>query len=255
MIHWFGQYVPKVFLHQRIRADIESRIRSGEWPPGTVLATEMQLREQYGVSRSTAQRALRDLAQAGLVVRRPRIGTVVAQTVTEENLMRWTNLLAEGPELHGDHRVLDAGVVPAEDTGVDLPGVSPEAAVIRMRRVKHDARDRAVGSEVAVIPFEVAPRILDEDLGPLTTLAYFHRVGVPISRARLYVEPAIASDDDAALLDCASGGPLFRIRRETYLEDGSLAEVFESLLLPDTIRLFVEQSVASSSASRTEASP
>lgn len=240
------------FLHQRIRSDLETRIRSGEWPPGTVIATEAQLREQYGVSRSTAQRALRDLAQAGLVVRRPRIGTVVAQTATEENLMRWTNLMAEGPELHGDHQVLDAGVLPAADTGVHLPGLSPEAAVIRMRRIKQDGGGRHVGIEIAAIPFEVAPRILEEDLGPLTTLAYFHRTGVPVSRARMYVEPAIATGDDAGLIDCAAGDALFRIRRETYLRDGTIAEVFASLLLPDTVRLYVEQSVASPTATEEE---
>lgn len=232
------------FLHQRIRSELEARIRSGEWPPGTVIATEAQLREQYGVSRATAQRALRDLAQAGLVVRRPRVGTVVAHTATEENLMRWTNLMAEAPELHGEHRVLDAAVVPAADTGLELPGVTPEAAVIRLRRIKEDADARPVGIEIAAIPFEVAPHLLEEDLGPLTTLAYFHRTGVPVSRARLYIEPAIASDADAELLDCATSDPLFRIRRETYLRDGALAEVFSSLLLPDTVRLYVEQSVA-----------
>lgn len=231
------------FLHQRIRSDLEERIRSGEWPPGTVIATEVQLREQYGVSRSTAQRALHDLAQAGLVVRRPRVGTVVAQTATEANLMRWTNLLAEGPELHGEHRVLDAGVVPASETGLDIPGVAPDAAVIRMRRVKEDPDGRPVATEVAVIPFEVAPRILEEDLGPLTTLAYFHRTGVPVSRSRVYLEPAIASDEETELIDCTVGDALFRFRRMTYLADGAVAEVYASLRVPDSIRLYVEQSV------------
>lgn len=237
--------VPPSFLHQRIRADIEARIRSGAWPPGTVLAPELQLREEYGVSRSTVRQALSDLVRAGLVVRRPRVGTVVAQMATEENLLRWTNLLAEGPELHGDHRVLDARVVPAGDAEIDLPGVHAESAVVQLKRLKADSGGRAVGVELAVIPFEVAPRILDEDLGPLTTLAYFHRTGVPVSRARMYIEPAIATAEDAELLDCAAGAALFRLRRETYLADGGIAEVFASVLIPDAVRLFVEQSVAS----------
>lgn len=252
MMYWLGLFMAAELLHQRIRRDLEERIRSGEWPPGTMLPTEMKLREQFSVSRSTVQHALRDLTQAGLIVRRRRTGTVVAQTASEENLLRWTNLLAEGPELHGDHRVLDARVVPASDAGVELPGVAPDAAVVRMRRLKDDAHDRAVAIELAAIPFDVAPRILDEDLGPLTTLAYFHRTGVPVARARLYIEPAVATEEVANLLGREPGSPLFRLRRETYLDDGRIAEVFESVLVPDGVRLFVEQSVAPQHGGRKE---
>lgn len=230
-------------LHARIRADLESRIRSGEWPPGTVLPTEAQLRKQWEVSRATVQHALRDLAQAGLVTRRRRTGTVVAQTAAEENLLRFTNVLTESPELHGDHRVLDAGVVPAADTGVDLPGVPADAAVIRLHRIKEDEHQRPIGIELAVIPFEVAPRMLDEPLASLTTLAYFNRTGVPAAHARMYVEPATATVDQAEMLGCAVGSALFRLRRETYLDDGRIAEILIELLLPDSIRLYVEQSL------------
>lgn len=230
-------------LHARIRADLEGRIRSGEWPPGTVLPTEAQLREQWQVSRATAQHALRDLAQAGLVTRRRRTGTVVSQTAAEENLLRFTNVLTEGPELHGDHRVLEAGVVPAADTGVDLPGVPADAAVIRMHRIKEDDGQRPVGEELAVVPFEIAPRMLDEPLATLTTLAYFRRTRVPAARARLYVEPVTATDEQARLLGCEVGSALFRLRRETYLADGRIAEVLIELLLPDSIHLYVEQSL------------
>jgi GntR family transcriptional regulator len=236
--------MPRPLLHQKVRVYVEERIRSGEWPPGTVLPTEVELREQFGVSRSTVQHALGDLAQAGLVVRRRRTGTVVARTASEENLLRWTNLLAEGPELHGDHEVLDARVVPAGEAGTELPDVAPTTPVVRMRRLKRDVEGRPVAIELAAIPFEVAPRILEEDLGPLTTLSYFHRTGVPVARARLYIEPAVADDEAAGRLERQVGSPLFRIRRETHLDNGRIAEVFEALLVPDTVRLYVEQSVA-----------
>lgn len=235
--------MPSQPLHARIRDHLERRIRSGEWPPGTVLPTEAQLCKDWATSRATAQHALRDLAQAGLVTRRRRTGTVVAQTATEENLLRFTNVLTDGPEMHGDHRVLEAGVVLAAHAGVDIPGVSDDAAVLRMHRIKKDETHRPIGIELAVIPFEIAPRILDEPLATLTTLAYFRRTGVPAARARLYVQPVTASTEQAAHLDCDVGSALFQLRRTTYLDDGRLAEVLLEWLLPDSIQLYVEQNL------------
>lgn len=65
-------------LHRRIGADIERRILSGEWRPGTRVPTEAELMDAYACARMTVSRALTELAQRGLVVRRRRAGTVVA---------------------------------------------------------------------------------------------------------------------------------------------------------------------------------
>jgi len=65
-------------LHQRIRGDIESRIRSGEWPPGYRVPFETELMAEYGCARMTVSKAMSSLADAGLIVRRKRAGSFVA---------------------------------------------------------------------------------------------------------------------------------------------------------------------------------
>ena len=40
-------------MEARIRGDIEARIRSGEWPPGTRIPFEHQLVVEYGCARAT----------------------------------------------------------------------------------------------------------------------------------------------------------------------------------------------------------
>lgn len=66
-------------LHARIRADVEARILSGEWPPGTQIPTETALMAQYGCARMTVHKAITSLASSGLVTRNRRAGTVVAR--------------------------------------------------------------------------------------------------------------------------------------------------------------------------------
>ena len=54
-----------------------NEIEGGKYPVGSQLPTELELCEQFGVSRATAREALRRLVQLGLVVRQPRVGTTV----------------------------------------------------------------------------------------------------------------------------------------------------------------------------------
>jgi GntR family histidine utilization transcriptional repressor len=53
-------------LHQRILSDIEGRIVSGEWPPGHRIPFEIDLTKEYDCSRMTVNKALTQLAKAGL---------------------------------------------------------------------------------------------------------------------------------------------------------------------------------------------
>lgn len=66
-------------LHARIRAEVEARILSGEWKPGTRIPTESELMARYGCSRMTVNKAMASLAATGLISRNRRAGTVVAR--------------------------------------------------------------------------------------------------------------------------------------------------------------------------------
>ncbi len=64
---------------QRVAADIERRIASGELPPGSMLRGERAMAEEYGVAIGTVRRAVKDLRERGIVVTLPAKGTFVAR--------------------------------------------------------------------------------------------------------------------------------------------------------------------------------
>ena len=66
-------------LHEKIRADFEARILAGTLAPGDRLPTEQELMQAHGCSRMTVNKALSALSSAGLVSRRKRAGSFVAQ--------------------------------------------------------------------------------------------------------------------------------------------------------------------------------
>ncbi|MDF7775629.1 GntR family transcriptional regulator, partial [Sphingomonas sp. AOB5] len=66
-------------IEARIRGQIEARIRSGEWAPGTRIPFEHELVAEHGCARATVNKALSHLAREGLIERRRRAGSFVAQ--------------------------------------------------------------------------------------------------------------------------------------------------------------------------------
>lgn len=62
-----------------VRAEVLRRIRARDWPPGALIPGEEALAEEFGVARATVNRALRELAEAGVIERRKRAGTRVAE--------------------------------------------------------------------------------------------------------------------------------------------------------------------------------
>lgn len=61
-----------------VRAEVLRRIRARDWQPGALIPGEEALAAEFGVARATVNRALRDLAGAGLLERRRKAGTRVA---------------------------------------------------------------------------------------------------------------------------------------------------------------------------------
>lgn len=53
---------------QQVAGDLQGKIDAGDYAPGSRLPSVRQLAASYGVSSQTVQRALRELANDGLVV-------------------------------------------------------------------------------------------------------------------------------------------------------------------------------------------
>ncbi|MCE8520166.1 UTRA domain-containing protein [Ruegeria pomeroyi] len=66
--------------YQEIKARVLAAIRDNTWPPGAMLPGEVALAEEYGCARATVNRAMRELAEEGIVERKRKAGTRVKLT-------------------------------------------------------------------------------------------------------------------------------------------------------------------------------
>jgi DNA-binding GntR family transcriptional regulator len=66
---------PREMPSRRVEADLRRRVDAGEWASGDALPAIAALAEHYGVSRATVAKAMRRLADDGLVEVVPQWGT------------------------------------------------------------------------------------------------------------------------------------------------------------------------------------
>jgi DNA-binding LacI/PurR family transcriptional regulator len=68
----------RVPLYRQVKQSLASSVERGEYAPGARFVTEREVCERFGVSTTTAVRALNELVAEGLLVRRQGSGTFVA---------------------------------------------------------------------------------------------------------------------------------------------------------------------------------
>jgi GntR family histidine utilization transcriptional repressor len=90
-------------LYKKVKDHILGLIEQGDWVPDTCIPSENQLVEQLKVSRMTVNRALRELTEAGYLVRLQGVGTFVAHPKPLKALLEIRSIVDEIGERGGIH--------------------------------------------------------------------------------------------------------------------------------------------------------
>ena len=69
--------MPQHTTYRDIKADILRKITKGDWRPGASIPNEIELAASYGVARATVNRAMRELAEEGIIERKRKAGSKV----------------------------------------------------------------------------------------------------------------------------------------------------------------------------------
>lgn len=126
---------PALNTWQAVQVEILRRIRVGRWKAGQLIPTEHELAREMGCARATVNRALSQLAQDGIVQRRRRVGTRVADTPIPETGAEAYPIRYE-VEATGavyGYRLMDQGLVYAPDDIASIMHITKSAPLIRYR--------------------------------------------------------------------------------------------------------------------------
>lgn len=228
-------------LYHQLSHQLRDAIEAGDLAKGTFLGNELVLAEQWQVSRPTVRRAIQDLVDDGLLVRRRGVGT----QVVNDQVRRPFTLSSLYEDLEA------AGRTPVT-TVISLGRAKPPADIAealgltKRDRTVHIVRLRAAGSQrLAVmnnwIVVDAADHITAEALEHTGLYALLRERGIRPHYAQQRLGAKAATDEEAALLGIDAGAPLVTMRRVMQDDTGRPVEVGDHVY--DAAHYSVEMSV------------
>jgi len=219
-------------LNQRIRADLESRILSGTWPPVFRIPYEHELMEQYGCSRMTVNKVLTALAESGMIERRRRAGSFVARQPPhlEQVALEIPDIaMAVGARGHAyGYQLLERAyrAPRAEaDEEVALAGGEKLLAI----RCLHRADGRPFALEHRLISPVGVPEVLEVDFATTAPGSWLLQ-NVSWTRGQHRISAVAATAVEAALLDVPVGTACLVIDRQTWRGETPITWVRQKFL-------------------------
>jgi GntR family histidine utilization transcriptional repressor len=204
-------------LNRRIKDFLMARILAGEWREGDRIPTERALCAQFDASRMTVNRAIRDLAEMGYLVRTRGSGTYVARVALNATMLEIRSIRQDIEARGGRHRarVLAVGEVPA-DADLARAFGCPEGTALARLDCLHSDGATPIQIERRHVSLDLAPGFLEQDFARVTAADYL------LAHVRLtdaeHVISAIAADaETAGLLGIAPGAPCLKLTRRTRL--------------------------------------
>jgi GntR family transcriptional regulator len=227
-------------LYQQIKALILQSLQAGQWKPGDLIPSEIELASRFRVSQGTVRKAIDELAAEHLVVRKQGRGTFVATHAERHVQYRFLRLLpdqgdasSEGP---AQRSIIDCKRQRAPADVARTLGMRTGDSVLQVRRV---------------LSFQGVPTILEDLWLPGSAFkgltaerlathqgamyALFEtEFGVRMVRADEKLRAVAADDQAAERLQVPVGSPLLSVERVAYTYQDAPMELRRGLYRTDT---------------------
>jgi GntR family transcriptional regulator, histidine utilization repressor len=207
---------PPTALYRKMKTFIQGRIKDGDWCPGDRVVSEANLVRDFGVSRMTANRALRELAAEGWLTRIQGVGTFVSEPPAQSEIVRIRSIAEEIRERGHSHRsvLCDLKKTLASEAVAKALGVKPGARVFHSMIV-HYENDIPIQVEDRFVNPAIAPDYLAVDFSRTTPNEYLVRVA-PIGQVRHVIEAVRPSARIQKLLKISRDEPCLCLFRLTW---------------------------------------
>jgi len=202
--------------YQKLKNHISRHINAGDWQKGHRVSSENELARQFGVSRMTANRALKELSTEGVLTRVPGVGTFVAEQIPQTPLFEIRNIADEirdrGNHYHADLRLL-AEETANEDVAATLE--IPVGTSVFHSVVIHHENDVPVQLEDRYVNPALVPDYMQQDFTVMTPNEYLMQAA-PLTEAEHIIEALLPDARTQRRLALDEAEPCILLRRRTW---------------------------------------
>ncbi len=210
---------------QSVQEEVRRRIHAREWPPGELIPNEADLAVEFGCARSTVNRALRSLAESGLLDRKRKAGTrVAAEPVARAtlNIAVIRHEIEEQAAKYG-YMLIERSLVmpPLHVSGAMKTQTTQTLLYVR---ALHLADDTPYAFEERWINTSVVPGAASESFESLSANEWLLK-HAPYTHGDIAFSSVQAGPEVAGILDVPPQSALFAIDRLTWDNETSVTKV------------------------------
>ncbi|MES3021275.1 MAG: GntR family transcriptional regulator [Pseudomonadota bacterium] len=221
-------------LYQQIKALITQGLQSGEWKPGELIPSEVELAGRFKVSQGTVRKAIDELAAENLVMRRQGKGTFVSTHHEARAHFRFLRLMPdEGVPHQPDNLIIEVKRMRAPAEVARLLELKSGDAVVYIRRLMSFDGTPTILEELW-LPGQLFKGLTAERLveykGPMYGL-FESEFGTRMIRASEKIRAVGADAGAAQLLGVVEGTPLLCAERVSFTYGDKAVELRRGLYL------------------------
>lgn len=204
-------------LYQQVKDHVLRKIGDGSLAAGARVPSEQELVNEFGVARMTVNRALRELAEQGVIVRVAGVGSFVAEEKPQSTLLRIANIGEEITQRGHDHRfeLLDMRRESASPEVAAALDLAVGASVFHLHGV-HFENELPVQIEDRYVNPRLVPDFMDQDFSAVQPSVYLVR-NVQYDQIEHVVDAILPTAEQARLLQMAIDQPCLMLTRRTWL--------------------------------------
>jgi DNA-binding GntR family transcriptional regulator len=209
-------------LYYQLAQAIEAAIRDGELAPGDRFENELALAKRLTLSRPTTRRAIQEVVDKGLLVRKRGVGTQVVQSPVHRRVeltSLFDDLVRAGQDPTTE--LLDYRTGPPDEEVAGELNLNDDHEIVTIQRLR-SANGEPLAVMTNYLPVELAPDPDDLVRNGLYQSLRARGVHIRLARQRIGARPA--SKSEARLLDEKAGAPLLTMTRTAFDDSGKAVE-------------------------------
>jgi len=211
-------------LYYQLANLLTEKIVSRELHTGDRLPTEVELVEQYGISRITVRQALRLLEEEGLIRREVGRGTFVTDYRPFTGALKVEGSLEDIISLgQNPVKVIEVKTVKADADDAEKLGIPIGSPLMRATRIRL-LHDEPYSHIVNDLPSEIGRRFTRNDWKGVVLKVIEEKLKIPLRDAEQTVRASLADGQLARLLKTKVGAPLLAVERVVRSDHGQVVE-------------------------------
>ncbi|MGP4105940.1 GntR family transcriptional regulator [Virgibacillus sp. L01] len=197
--------------------DIYNKIKSGYYSVGDLIPTENEMQEIYGVSRAPIREALGKLQTEGFIVRKPGIGTVIAENSISAP---WTPMGGFSTHFSNKNSILECKTIDVSRAIVE-EDITNNLNLVKNTPVDKVTRLRKENEVPIFLLNHYYVQVDIEKIKAAGDILYMRQfaselLGINFEYVSEELTAVSATDQTSYLLEVDKGSPLLKINRTSY---------------------------------------